>query len=59
VLKSYQRTQKEKWFATYTKCVYKIVQRCEVIFYQDNEKNSSIAVAMELFFEEEWRKKNK
>jgi hypothetical protein len=38
--------------------VCKIVQRCEVVFFQDNDKNHCIAFATELFFEEVLRKKN-
>ncbi len=35
-----------------------IVQRFEVIFYQDDSKNRCIAGSMELFFEEVMMKKN-
>ncbi len=37
---------------------YKIDQRCEVIFFQDDDKNHCIAFATELFFEEILEKKN-
>ena len=42
-----------------TNCAYKIVQRNEEIFYQDDEKNSCVTKATELFFEEVLIKKNK
>jgi hypothetical protein len=42
----------------YTISGYKIAQRCEVIFFQDNDKNHCIAFATELFFEEALAKKN-
>jgi hypothetical protein len=41
-----------------TNYVYKIVQRFEVIFYQDDSKNRCIAMSTELFFEEVLMKKN-
>jgi hypothetical protein len=37
---------------------YKIGQRCEVIFFQDDDKNHCIAFATELFFEEILEKRN-
>lgn len=37
---------------------YKIAQRFEAIFFQDNDKNHCIAFATELFFEEALEKKN-
>ena len=42
----------------YTISGYKIGQRCEVIFIQDDDKNHCIAFATELFFEEILEKKN-
>jgi hypothetical protein len=42
----------------YTISGYKIDQRCEVIFFQDEDKNHCIAFATELFFEEILEKKN-
>ena len=45
-------------FQAYTINVYKIDQRCEVIIFQDNDKNHCIAFATELFFEEILEKKN-
>jgi hypothetical protein len=42
----------------YTISGYKIDQRCEVIFFQDDDKNHCIAFATELFFEEILEKKN-
>jgi hypothetical protein len=44
---------------TYTISVYKIDQRCEVIFFQDNDKNHCIALATELFFEEDSSEANR
>jgi hypothetical protein len=41
----------------YTISGYKIDQRCEVIFFQDDDKNHCIAFATELFFEEILEKK--
>lgn len=58
------------FLAPYTKCNYKLVRKCEVIFYQDDEKKYCIAAAhmlaqtyticlpMEHFFEKELMKKN-
>ena len=41
-----------------TKCNYKLDQKCEVVFYQDDEKNRYIATTMKLFFEEVLMTKN-
>ncbi len=46
------------YFISYTISGYKIDQRCEVIYFQDDDKNHCIAFATELFFEEILEKKN-